>query len=103
MKFKLIFDDLIIKQLKLAAKNKQIKDLLSKILDKIEEKGSEAGKLLDPKLSIFEIKLKHPPIRVYYKCNRSNNEIYIFEYEMKTSKEKQQKTIEKIKKKISKT
>jgi len=46
---------------------------------------------------------KHPPIKLYFKHNIHNDEIYVFEYEMKTSEEKQQNTIEKIKKKILKS
>jgi len=34
--YKLIFDDVILKQLKRAGKNKHIRDILSKILDKLE-------------------------------------------------------------------
>tara|TARA_Y100000034_G_C6692669_1_gene305061 strand:- start:251 stop:562 length:312 start_codon:yes stop_codon:yes gene_type:complete len=98
--YKLIFDDIILKQLKQAGKNKQIKDILSNILDKIEELGPDAGKLIDSHLFIYEIKIKNPPIRLYYKPNKITNEIYIFQYEMKTSEKKQQKTIEKIKKKL---
>ena len=65
--------------------------------------GPNAGKLLDSKLFIYEVKSKHPPIRLYYKHNIPTNEIYVFEYEMKTSEGRQQNTIEKIKKKILET
>ena len=95
--FNLIFDEIILAQLKKAGKNNAIKNILSKILNKIEELGPRAGKLLDSQLRIYEIKMKHPPIRLYYKHNIATNEIYIFEYEMKTSEEKQNKTIERIK------
>jgi len=98
--YPLAFDDIILKQLKKAGKNQQIKEILSNILDKIEELGPRAGDLVDSKLFIYEIKLKSPPIRLYFRYNKSTNEIYLFEYEMKTSKKKQQKTIEKIKKKV---
>jgi len=70
------------------------------MLDKIEEFGPRAGKLLDSKLFIYEIKNKHPPIRLYFKPKLLNNEIYVFQFEMKTSNKKQQKTIESIKNKI---
>lgn len=49
------------------------------------------------------MKLKNPPLRLYYKHNKVTNDIYIFQYEMKISKKKQQKTIEKIKKKLLET
>lgn len=101
--YSLIFDEVMIKQLKKVASNISIKQILSKMLDKIENFGPNAGKLLDSKLFIYEIKSKHPPIRLYFKHNKNTNEIYIFEFEMKTSLEKQQRTIEKIRRKISKT
>ena len=95
--YNLIFDDIIIKQLKKVSKNKQIKDILSKMLDKLEILGPIAGKLLDSQLFIYEIKNKRPLIRLYFKYNIKTNEIYVFEFQMKTSEEKQQKTIERIK------
>ena len=100
-RYKLVFDDIILKQLKKAGKNKQIKDILTKIFDKIEELGPDAGNLIDSRLFIYEIKLKRPPLRLYYKHQRLTDEIYVFEHEMKTSEEKQQKTIDRIRKKLS--
>jgi len=96
--FNLIFDEVMIKQLRKASKNNEVKILLSKILNKIEEVGPRAGKLIDVQLHIYEIKVKSPPIRLYYKHNIQTNDIYIFEYEMKTSEGKQNRTIEKIRK-----
>jgi len=98
--YTLVFDVVILKQLKKLGKDKSVRDILSKMLDKIEEKGSRAGKLLDPKLSLFEVKNKRPPIRLYYKIVETMTEAYVFEFEMKTSAKKQQKTIGKIKRKI---
>lgn len=97
--YTLIFDDVIIKQLKKVAKNQHIKEILTKMLDKLEYSGTDAGDLLDSHLFIYEIKSKHPPIRLYFKHNKQTNEIYVFEFEMKTSPEKQQATIEKVKQK----
>ena len=99
--FNLVFDDIILKQLQKAAKNQAVKQILIKMLDKIEILGPNAGKLLDSKLFIYETKNKHPPIRLYFKYNLINNEIYIFEYEMKTSKKEQNKTLNRIRKKAS--
>jgi len=45
------------------------------------------------------VKNKHPPIRLYFKHNQQTNEIYVFEFEMKTSPEKQKATIGKVKQK----
>ena len=97
--FELIFDKIILKQLKKAGKNRFLQNILSKLLDKIEEFGPDAGKLIDSQLHIYEMKLKHPPIRLYYR-HKIPNEIYIFEYEMKTSSKKQSKTISKIRSKL---
>ncbi len=94
--YPLVFDDVMIKQLQKAAKNQEHKEILKTMLDEIEEKGPEAGKLIDSHLFIYEIKNKHPPIRLYFKHHLQTNEIYVFEYEMKTSEEKQQRTIEKL-------
>ena len=99
-KYVLIFDKVIIKQLQQAAKNNHIKQILTKMLNKIELLGPNAGKLLDSRLFIYEVKSKHPPIRLYFKYNLTINEIYVFEYEIKTSEQQQQTTINKIKKKV---
>ena len=98
--FTLVFDDVMTKQLKKAAKNQHIKEILTKMLDKLELSGPDAGELLDPQLSLYEVKIKHPPIRLYFKHNKTTNEIYAFEFEMKTSPEKQKATIIKLKKKL---
>tara|TARA_Y100000310_G_scaffold35549_1_gene33600 strand:- start:2329 stop:2652 length:324 start_codon:yes stop_codon:yes gene_type:complete len=98
-RYHLVFDDIMIKQLKKAAKNQNIKMILSKMLDKLEFLGPDAGDILDSKLSIYEIKGKHPPIRLYFKHNMQTGEIYVFEFEMKTSLEKQKATIGKVKQK----
>ena len=98
--YKLIFDEVILRQLKKAGRNQQVKQILTNILDKIEELGPRAGNLIDTKLFLYEFKVKHPPIRLYFKYNSNTREIYVFEYEMKTSEDKQQKTIDKIKRKL---
>ena len=97
--YTLIFDDIMIKQLKKAAKNQHIRNILTKMLDKLENVGADAGELLDSQLFIYEIKNKHPPIRLYFKHNKQTGEIYVFEFEIKTSQEKQQSTIGRIKRK----
>ena len=70
------------------------------MFDKLELSGPDAGELLDSQLSRYKIKIKHPPIRLYYKHNKSTNEVYVFEFEMKTSPEKQKATIIKLKNKV---
>lgn len=84
------------KQLKKVGKNYALRNILSKIFDKIEELGPRAGSLLDSQLKIYEVKLKHPPVRLYFKHDIFSNEIHVFKYEMKTSKKKQRFTIESI-------
>ena len=96
MPYKLVFDAVMIKQLQRAAKNQQHKTILTKMLDELEQKGPEAGKLLDSHVFIYEIKNKHPPLRLYYKHNIHTDEMYVFEAELKTSPEKQRQTIAKI-------
>ncbi len=49
------------------------------------------------------MKMMRPPIRLYFKHNVVTNELYVFEYEMKTSSGKQQKTIDKIRQKALKS
>jgi len=94
--YKLIFDEVILKQLKKLEKDFHTKEIISKILDKIEELGPYAGKLIDSRLYLFEVKRKKPPIRLYYKIVEEKKEAYVFEYEMKTSTKKQIETINKI-------
>ena len=98
--YHLVFDDVMIKQLKKAAKNQNIKIILTKMLDRVEFSGPDSGALLDSQLFIYEMKNKHPPIRLYFKHNKQTNEIYVFEFEMKTSQEKQRQTIKKLRQKF---
>jgi len=96
MFFPLVFDDVIIKQLKQAAKNQHIKEILTTMLNKIELEGPLAGKLLDSHLFLYEMKSKRPPIRLYFKHKIQTNEMYILEFEMKTSLKKQNRLINKL-------
>lgn len=98
--YKILFDGVILNQLKKLGKNRQIRGLLSSMLDKIEEKGEMAGKLVDSQFFIFEIKSKRPPIRLYFKPVPNSKEVYVFEYELKTSDKKQRITINRIKDKL---
>ena len=99
--YNLVFDEVILKQLKKLERDIRTKQIISKILDKIEELGPDAGNLIDSRLKIYEVKRKHPPIRLYYKIIEEKKEAYIFEYEMKTSHKKQQNIINKIKGKVN--
>lgn len=97
--FQIIFDEVMLNQLKKLGKNQELRDRISKMLDKIEALGPRAGKPLDLKLNIYEIKSKRPSIRLYFKYVKNTNQIYVFEYEMKTSTKRQRTTIEKLKEK----
>ena len=97
MVYEIIFDEVILKQLRKVGKKLEVREALSRMLDKIEEKGPDAGNLIDSKLRIYELKQKRPPIRLYYR--HVKKEIYVFEYEIKRSKLRQQKTIDKLKEK----
>lgn len=97
--FKLVFDEVILSQLKQLGKNNNLKLILSKMLDKMELLGPRAGELIDSHLFLYEIKSKHPPIRLYYMHTKQSNELYVFEYELKKSQQKQQKTISKLQQK----
>lgn len=96
----LVFDDVIIRQLRKLSTNNHLKNIITHILDRLEEHGPNAGKILDSRFQIYEIKMKHPPIRLYYKYNFITREIYVFEFEMKTSDTKQQRTIDKIRRRL---
>ncbi len=98
--YKLVFDDVILKQLKKAGKDNLTKQILSKMLDKISGMGPLAGKLLDTQLNLFEVKAMRPPIRLYYKIVEMTKEAYVFEYEIKTSQKKQSRTIQRIRFKL---
>jgi len=87
--FKLVFDDVMLAQLKKIGEKKRLRELLSNIFDKMELLGPRAGELIDSHLFLYEIKVKHPPLRLYYKHVKETNELYLFEYEMKNSQQKQ--------------
>lgn len=95
--FKLIFDEVMLEQLKKLGTDQHIRSLLSKMFDRMEALGPRAGKLIDSHLFLYEMKAKQPPLRLYYKHMLEKNELYLFEYEMKTSKKKQKRTIQRIK------
>ena len=98
--YNIIFDKIILNQIKKVGKQPFLRDLLTKMFDRIENLGPYAGELLDSRLHIYEIKNMKPPIRLYFRIIESTKEAYVFEYEVKTSQEKQTKTIQKIKQKI---
>ncbi|MBI5553845.1 MAG: hypothetical protein HY917_03840 [Candidatus Diapherotrites archaeon] len=92
----LVFDEVILKQLKKLARDYSTKRILSHVFNRIEERGPLAGKLLDPQLSLYEVKIMRPPLRIYYKIVEAVQEAHVFEYEVKTSQEKQDRTITRL-------
>jgi len=100
-KYSIIFDEVMMKQLKKISSQNQTKIIISKMLNKIELLGPLAGKLVDSRLFIYELKNKHPPIRMYFKHNLQNNEIYVFEFQMKTSQNAQDVLLKNLKRRIS--
>jgi len=95
-KYELIFGDTILKKLKKIESEKDIKKRVSKMLDKIEEKGPKSGKLLDSIVNLYEIKSKKPPLRLYFEIIFDGNKAEIIDFEMKKNPENQNKLIAKI-------
>ncbi|MDO8625171.1 MAG: hypothetical protein Q7R47_03745 [Candidatus Diapherotrites archaeon] len=56
--YRLVFDPVMLHQLKKLGKDKSLQALLTKMRDKIEERGPLAGKLIDSILSLFEVKTR---------------------------------------------
>jgi len=100
MKYKLIFDAVILKQLNKISSKKDLKKIVSKLLNKLESKEPQSGKLLDNKLKLYELKHKSPSIKIYFKLLKNDIEILVFEFEIKKNQEKQKSIIQKIKEKI---
>ena len=98
-----VFDEYVRIKLQKAISKSGYKKIIKNWLDLLEQNGSSAGKLLDNHVWLYEIKNKHPPLRLYFYHQKTTEKIIIFELEIKTSKLKQKKTIEKIRKKILNT
>ncbi len=96
------FDPVFAKQWKKLERDKLLKSILKKMLDKIERLGALAGKSLDSQLGLYELKNVHPPIRLYFEYKQLIDKFMVLEFEMKTSEDKQKRTIEKLRDKISK-
>ena len=95
------FDPVFVKQWKKLEKDRLLKSILKKMLDKIELSGPDAGELLDPQLGLYELKNIRPPIRLYFQYKKSVDKFVIYEFEMKTSEDKQKGTIKKLRNKVS--
>ena len=92
MPYELVFDEVILDQLRSLRKNVGLRHRVSKMLDSIERLGPRAGNCLDVR-GLYEVKSIHPSIRLYFRHYDDSAEIFVFEYEMKTSVESQKRTI----------
>lgn len=98
--FEWVFDDKGIKRLRKLSKNESLKSIIKKMLDKAEIAGSSVAKLIDNKFQLYELKSKSPSIRIYFQFDKPANKLNFLDVEIKKSKNKQQKTISSLKKRI---
>ena len=99
--YQTIFSDEMVKQFRKLSRNNDVKRLLSKMLDLLEERGPTAGNLLDSRLHLYELKQGSPSLRLYYRPREGTNKIDVFEYEIKKRKKQQNQTIAKLRQRIS--
>ncbi len=102
-KFLVIFDEVVKEKLEKAITQDSAREIIKQWLDNLEERGPSAGKLLDNHLWLYEMKNKHPPLRLYYHYQKSTEKVIIFELDMKTSEKKQRTIIDKIRNRISRS
>ncbi len=99
-RFTLVFDEVMRDQFRKLGETDSLRALLTKMFDRMEELGPRAGKLIDSQLFLYEMKAKSPPLRLYYRHVKETDELWVFEYEMKTSEKKQKNTIGRLRSKI---
>ena len=100
-RFTVTFDEHVKETMEKALVKGNAREIIKHWLDRLEEKGPDAGKLLDSHFWIYEMKNKHPPLRLYYHYQHFPEKIIIFELDMKTSEQKQNITITKIRYSLS--
>ncbi len=100
-KYVVVFDEIVKDRLQKAIETGNTREIITQWLDELEEQGPNAGKLLDNHIWLYEMKSKHPPLRLYYHYQKAQNKIIIFEFEMKTSSGKQNQTITKLTQRLS--
>lgn len=100
--YNVVFDEVVKLKLQKAITKSDYREIIKRWLDELEDNGPTAGKLLDNHVWLYEMKNKHPPLRLYFYHQISTNKIIIFELEMKTSELKQKKSIGKLRHKLSK-
>ena len=99
--FNVVFDKVVEVKLQKAITKSNYREIIKGWLDALDEKGPKAGKLLDNHVWLYEMKNKHPPLRLYFYHQKEAKKIIIFEVEMKTSKKKQKETISKLRHRIT--
>ena len=100
--YTVVFDDVIKESFEKAIMEGNIKTIFKQWFDDLETLGPNAGKLLDNHVWLYEMKNKHPPLRLYYHYQKALNKIIIFDFEMKTSEKKQNQIIKKLTQRLSK-
>lgn len=100
MDYTLVFDPVMVRQLRKLESNKAVKYLVLKLLEHLRTSGPQAGELLDSRLFLYELKCKRPPLRIYFKPQKTSDEIYVFFFEMKTNPKKQKRTINELRRRL---
>lgn len=100
-KYLVVFDEVVRDKMLAALADASYKSIIKKWLDLLESHGTNAGKLLDNHVWLYELKCKKPPLRLYYHVQKATGRIIIFELEMKTDDKKQKKTIGKLRHRLS--
>ncbi|MBI4152660.1 hypothetical protein HY495_03025 [Candidatus Woesearchaeota archaeon] len=62
-KYNVVFDEVVKAKLQKAITKSSYKEIIIHWLDRLEENGPGAGKLLDNHLWLYELKNNHPPLR----------------------------------------
>lgn len=101
-RYKLVFDEVVKAKLEKILAEGSYREIIKQWFDRLETIGPNAGKLLDNHTWLYEMKSKHPPLRLYFYHQKSGNKIVLFEIELKTSEKKQQNIINKWKQELFK-
>ena len=100
-RYEVVFDEVVKVKLQKVITKGNHRGIIKDWLDLLEDKGPVAGKLLDNHVWLYELKNKHPPLRLYFYHQKSTDKIIIFELEMKTNEKKQKETIGKLRHKLN--
>lgn len=100
-RYMVVFDEVVKEKLQRIIEQSSYRKIVKSWLDDLEDKGPNAGKLLDNHVWLYEMKNKHPPLRLYFHHQKFAEKVLIFEVEMKTSEKRQRKTIDKLRYRLS--